>query len=195
MRFSAGAMLFYDDCNCSMDDIRKITLACVLVAVVWFSAGADDYVQRQSEKGWVFHMFCKKMPSAVSKQKPGAVEYDYTYVEGPDSVSLLMTIELPAAYKPVRAEFRACGAVDAYESGLIYADSKGKGYKCRIKTSFPFDDWVRMYSCSDPFRLSLVFDGGSGYVSYVFGFAGRQWEKHRSEVSRFQQTIKYNTGK
>lgn len=175
--------------------INRLFLVCLSAVCTVFVITADNYVQRLSEKGHIFHMFSKKMPSGVRNQKPKAIEYDYTYVEMPDSVSLLLTVELPAAYKPTEVEFQTCDTVYNYRSDLIYADPKGKGYKCRIKTMFPFCDWQRIYLCENPFVLILKFQSGTSRISYSFGFPAKHWEKERNEIAKFQDIIRLNTGK
>lgn len=135
------------------------------------------------------------MPTPVPKQKPASIDYDYTYVQDPDTVSLLFSIELEKPYRPASTEIQTCDTIYTYTPELIYADPKGKGYKCRLKISFPFTNWQTMYDCTIPFKLIINFENSNSPISYVFGFSGKKWENHRKDAQQLLEIIKYNTGK
>lgn len=179
-----------------MNRINTLVIASLAGAFTSLVAVAGtDYVQRQGERGWIFHTLSKEMPTPISKQKPGSIDYDYTYVQNPDSVSLLFSIELDKAYKPISTDIQTCDTTYTYTPELIYADPKGKGFKCRMKISFPYSDWQDIYSCTTPFKIILLFGNDSISESYIFGFSGKKWEKHRKDLQQLLETIKYNIGK
>lgn len=171
----------------------------LLLSTLSFHSGiraeAADYVQRLGAKGWIYHTFNKKMPSIDKRQKPKSIDYDYTYVEQPDSVNMLCTIDLTDSYRPYKVEICTPDTVMRFTPEIIYADPTKSGYECRLRIPMSFNDWKAMYDTTVPFIIRFKMANGDSHISYSFGFNGKKWESDRLKITRLQQAIEFSKRK
>lgn len=168
-------------------------LAC-LFSVLWCSAGINSmYVQKNGDNGWLFHIFSQKMPSTDKKAK--TLEYDYTYLEQTDSVTLLSTVITRTAGKPLTTTIAYCGEEYKAATGLIYLRSKGKNFEIRTSTVIPFAVWEAMYSSPQPFTLTYTMEQGGTTVDMTFGYSSGKWSGNSGKLRQIISTIRINTGK
>lgn len=160
-----------------------------------FGVQASDYVQRLGSKGWVYHTFSKKMPSIEKGQKPKSIDYDYTYIEQPDSVNLLCTIDLSDNYRPENVEICTRDTAMRFIPEIIYADPSKSGYECRMKIPMSFNDWMMMYDSATPFIIRFNMSKGDSRISYSFGYKNKKWDSDRLNIIRLQHAIKFRTQK
>lgn len=179
-----------------MKTLKHLLLAVAVVSGLISLSGAGsgtDYVQRLGAKGWIYHTFNKRLPATDKKQKIRNIKYDYTYIEQPDSVNLLLTIQLPEAHRPDHIRISCGDTTYVMPSEIIYADPIKEGFKCRIKTSFTFEAWQKMYTCEQAFTLTVNCRLGGEHKSYVFGYSKKRWKSERNKIISLQKAIKYTS--
>lgn len=173
-------------------------LIAVCIAFVWLCcAGVGNmYVQRHGRDGWLFFVFSQKMPAVKGNSSAKNLEYDYTYLESSDSVTLLATMKTDLSQRPLSASIMTCDTVYNAPVEMIYATPKGKGFVYRIKTVMPFRIWEKMYDCRKPFVIKYCFsDGDNGFFECAFGYPEGKWKGNRKKMGMILETVKFNTGK
>lgn len=174
----------------------KAAMACAAVICLCCAGVGNMYVQRHGSEGWLFFVFSQKLPAVKGNVLAKNIEYDYTYLESTDSVTLLATLRTNLAQKPVYSVIDFCDTSYKAPAELIYASPKGKGFVYRIKTVMPFGIWERMYACSEPFVVSYEFSSDSvSMVKCSFGYSLGKWKDNRVKMASIIETVKFNTGK
>lgn len=174
--------------------LRKICLFTIILifSTLIISAGpGSDYVHRLGSEGWVYYVFSSKMPATNDTKNPKNIEYDYTYVQKPDSVFLLCTIQTNGYQRPNMTNILCCDTIYNIKPELIYANPYKDGFKCRLKISFQYETWERMYHCDKPFILRFIFGNSENQLKYDFGFSKKKWEKERKKILAVQEAIKF----
>ena len=176
--------------------IRTYLIGIVISFTVFFAyAGIGGmYVQKNGENGWLFHIFSQKLPPAKDTHVK-SLDYDYTYLEQTDSVSLLVTIRIPNAGKAQMANIKCCGKDYTSPVEVIYFKLKGKDMEYRLKTTVPFTYWEEMYSCDDPFTLTYTFYRNKDTDVYCFEYSQSKWKRNRNKISSIIGIIKMNVNK
>jgi len=165
-----------------------------IVLLMLCSAGINDmFVQKKGENGWLFHVFSQKMPSRDEKVK--SLEYDYTYLEQTDSVTLLSTIISKTAYTPETATFSYCGTVYSAKTNLVFLKPKGKNYEIRTSTVIPFNVWDSLYLCPNPFSLTYTMKYNNNYIDMTFGYSSGKWKSNSAKLRQIINSVKINTWK
>lgn len=168
-------------------------LAC-LILVLLCTAGINSmYVQKHGDNGWLFHIFSQKMPSKDKKAK--ALEYDYTYLEQIDSVTLLSTIITKNAYRPITTTISYCDTQYSVKTRLVFLRPKGKNYEIRTSSMIPFDVWEAMYQSPRPFTLTYVMEYGNTPANITFGYNTDKWRDNSRKLRQIISTIRINIGK
>ena len=176
--------------------MRASAAAALVMSVALPSEGRlrEDYVQQQTDAGWLFHVFSRKLPAAPG-HRGAAARVDYTYLERPDSVTVLATLRLESALTPQEAEAVWCGGSCTVALEQLYVQPAGKGYDYRLRARLPFGVWAGMYACDTPFTLTFRFAGAQGEVSRVYGYSPKSWTGERRRMEGILQMVRQNTGK
>ncbi|MDE7438238.1 MAG: hypothetical protein K2M93_07100 [Muribaculaceae bacterium] len=178
-------------------NIRKLYFVLTLTVVILVSGIGNMYVQRKGEHGWVFHIFTQKM-SAKSNQHnvAGHVDFDYTFVEDTDSVSMLSTVKFPIGTKPVSIDIVSAGKSYNFSPEIIYVKPKGKmSLEYRFKISFPFSIWNEIYESPLPFSLQYNTILQETEHTASFGYDKSKWGANQKKMLAIIEIIKYNTNK
>ena len=113
------------------------------------------YVQRSAGGESVFFIFSQKLPACKdSKQEAKKVDYDYTYVQRTDSVSLLMTLELKEVVRNLNVTITNPDICIKSVPELIFAKAKGKGMQYRLRMMMTFAEFEKLYYSTSPFTMS-----------------------------------------
>lgn len=177
---------------------RIVAAVAICIAMICLcSAGVENkFVQRQRSDGWLFFIFSQKMPAVKGNALAKNIDYDYTFLESTDSVTLLATLRTDVACKPTYSAIEFCDTSYTTPVELIYALPKGKGFVYRIKTVIPFEIWYKMYQCSNPFVLTYGFPGnGTASLECKFGYTSGKWKSNRDNIARIIEAVRFNTGK
>lgn len=178
--------------------MRKLTLIiylCLLLGCTFTSiAGVNSmFVQRKGEAGWLYHIFPQKMPSLDKKTKN--INYDFTFTEETDSVTLLATVITASPLKPKTLHIESCGRKKEYDVETLYLIPHGSKYEYRILAKMPFGEWTSLYDCPNPYVLRYVFGEDSPSEEYSFSYGVSKWKSKRKDLLIIINTIKLNTGK
>lgn len=164
----------------------------LLLTLTLCSAGVKNmFVQRKGEFGWVFHVFSQKMPSA-DKKCPD-LQYDYTYTQKNDSVTMLTTLILPDALIPDEAAITMADSTTHYPLSMVYIDPKGSKFEYRLSCVMPLSQWEKMYASPTPFTLTFTMKEPNDTRSYSFKCKDKKWESTRNKMQQIIFTIKLNT--
>ncbi len=165
-----------------------------MILVLLCTAGINSmYVQKHGDNGWLFHIFSQKMPSKDKKAKN--LEYDYTYLEQTDSVTLLSTIISKNACRPVTATISYCDTQYSVKTDLVFLRPKGKNFEIRTGIVIPFDVWEAMYMCPQPFTLTYAMEYGNTPTDITFGYNTGKWRDNSRKIRQIISAVKINTGK
>lgn len=161
------------------------------------AAGVGNmFVQRHGSDGWLFFVFSQKLPALKGNDLSKQIDYDYTFLESTDSVTLLATLRTDISRRPTCSQVNFCDTTYTAPVELIYATPKGKGFVYRIKTVMPFRIWESMYACSEPFVITYEFSGvNASPVKCSFGYSIGKWKDNRAKMTSIIETVKFNTGK
>lgn len=166
----------------------------ICVTIMLCSAGLNDaFVQRQTEKGWLFHIFSQKMPSLDKKSKD--IKYDFTYLQQTDSVTLLASMETASSCTPDSIKISYCGITYSAPAELLYLTPNKKIYNIRVKATIPYQIWYDIYKCTSPFILQYTMHDGNTLHTYSFGYNNKKWKSNREKNLTIINSIKINTGK
>lgn len=164
------------------------------IALTLCSAGFNDlFVQRQTEKGWLFHTFSQNMSSIDKKSKD--LKYDFTYLQQTDSVTLLATIVSQTAFTPDSLHISCCGKNYAVPTELVYLTPAKNKFDIRIKADLPFDIWEDLYTCTNPYTLYYKMKNGNQTEILSFGYNSKKWKSIREKTFLIISSVKINTGK
>lgn len=169
----------------------------MLVAVSFLSINAKNiskmYLQHQSERGNVVFVFEQKMDAADKNQGVKNIAYDLTYVEEPDSVSILSTIKLKQAEKPDKITITNGTEEYTSEPEVIFVNAKGKDTVYRLKVVVPFAFLCQIYAAPEAYKIIYTFSNGNRKKNYVF--ADKKWTKQKETMNALLDIIKLNTGR
>lgn len=180
----------------NLPEMKKIILSSIAICmtILLCAAGFNDaFVQRQTEKGWLFHIFSQKMPSIDKKSKE--LKYDYTYLQQTDSVTMLASMVTKSPFTPDSLLITYCGRTYSAPAELIYLTPGKNKFDIRIKASIPYQIWYDIYSCADPFKVQYTIRGGDSSDTYSFGYNSKKWKSNRDRNFTIINSIKINTGK
>lgn len=179
--------------------IPRLILPALLLATATTPAAArlnDQYVQRQTEQGWLFHIFSKKIPAdRQRKNANGSAQIDYTYLQQPDSVTILATIQLDNPLTPDSLSIHSCDTTYNAPAELIYVNPAGRHYNYRLRARIPFDAWSAIYACPQPFTITFSLTGPQGPHTCSYSHPARKWPKEQQQIQRIIHLIRQNTGK
>lgn len=164
------------------------------LSILLCNAGSKDtYVQRQTENGWLFHIFSQEMPSLDKKSKD--LKYDFTYLQQTDSATLLATMVTEAPCTPDSLKISYCGHTYSAPTELVYFTPGKKKFDIRVKAAIPYQIWNDIYSCTDPFVMQFSMRDGDTLYIYSFGYNDKKWKTNRNKIYRIISSIKINTGR
>jgi len=153
----------------------------------------DAFVQRQTAKGWLFHIFSQKMPSLDKKSKD--LKYDFTYLQETDSVTLLASMVTESSCRPDSLIITYCGNIYSTPAELLYLTPKKDKFDIRVKAAIPYEVWHNIYTCAKPFILQYTMRKGDTLDTYAFGYNCKKWKSNREKYYRIINSIKINTDK
>jgi hypothetical protein len=156
-------------------------------------AGNFEKFYRQSlhAEGLLYFVLPQQMPC----QQAGAgipcepLSYDYTCLDGRDSVSLLVTITSGEVFRPDSLHIAAGLSDGTYPVEVIYYKPVKKRWECRTRIVMPYRQWEEMYRPEQPFRLEFSSTPGA---RACFSDSPRKWPKIRADFLRLQEMIKLN---
>jgi len=176
--------------------MRKILFSsiAICITILLCAAGFNDaFVQRQTEKGWLFHIFSQKIPSLDKKSKD--LKYDFTYLQQTDSVTILASMSRESSCTPDSLIITYCGHTYSAPAELLYLTPDKNKFDIRIKASIPYQVWHDIYSCVNPFILQYTMRNGDLLYTYSFGYNSKKWKSNRQKIYTIINSIKINTGK
>lgn len=149
------------------------------------------YRQSPYSEGTLYFVNPQSMPEVKGNKmyctKP--LSYDYTYLDGRDSVTLLMTIVTKKMYKPDHLQIT--GPIEKqYPIELLYCEMDKKAWKSRLSCLISYEDWKKMYRAAAPFVLELHSENGE--VQPRFSDKPRGWEKLCEDYIRLHDLIDLN---
>ncbi|MCM1070135.1 MAG: hypothetical protein NC210_03420 [[Clostridium] fimetarium] len=172
----------------------RMLILCAIAMTLCGAGIGNMYVQKKGDSGWMFHIFSQKMPLLYGDAGKH-MEYDYTFVEKTDSVSLLATVVCAGAPKPVDMAVSYGDARYNRQPDLIYAKPKGEKTEYRLRLMLPFETWDAMYGSVEPFVVSFGFSSGRDTMVASYGLTGNKWRKNKEKIAVIIGQIKLNTGK
>lgn len=103
-----------------------------------------------------------------------------------------MSIEIPYVSDFESASLTYCE--ESYSSNIekIYIDANGNGFFYRIGITIPYKIWEALYNCATPFTLSIGLSNRQSNDSLNFGYSGKKWEKHRTDLNKILEIIRFN---
>lgn len=151
------------------------------------------YVQTVHPEGLLYFVFPQKMPrqshEKAAVRKP--LQYDYTYLDACDSVTLLATVVTGAAF---RADSLCIGFASGEQKTTaaepIYCQPVKHSWESRIRCRLHRDDWERLYRAEAPFTLTFV--SGESDLRPCFGDKPRNWPKVCARFVRLHEIIRLN---
>lgn len=151
------------------------------------------YVQTVHPEGLLYFVFPRKMPEANGKKtaarKP--LQYDYTYLDACDSVTLLATVVTGPVFKADSLCIAFAGGEQKKAAAEpIYCQPVKRGWECRVRCRLHRDDWERLYRAEAPF--TLTFFSTQSDLRPCFGDKPRNWPKVCARFVRLQEIIRLN---
>ncbi len=139
------------------------------------------------------HPFLISLLEKGLSDKP--LQYDYTYLDARDSVSMLMTV---VTRKPVRIDSLLIQLPSTanikHPLEQIYIQPKGKKWENRLQCTISYQEWCLMYASPEPFILQFSMPDEDNEI--VFADKRHKWTKIAARFTGLQQIIELNkTGK
>lgn len=120
------------------------------------------YVSLLTDKGTVYHTYPMNLVNIDNANKRLSVsklKYDYTYVDSKDSVDILISVSYNILSKPEHISF---DGTTYYPTSIIYIDNKDKRFIYRFQCTFPYKEWIKLYSSiNHPFTVNLYCEDGT----------------------------------
>lgn len=173
----------------------KISFLFVFLIVLSSSKSGKTYLQYESDKGTVFYFFEQKMDAVEKNKNVKQLKYDYTFVEEPDSVTVLSTLNLNGVYKPKSATLSYNNKVYTADCDIIFIKTGGKLTEYRLRFTIPFEVWEELYRSINPVTFSYAFDNNGNSINFDFADSPKKWAKQREKMCNLIEMIKLNTGK
>ncbi len=174
-----------------------IFLSILSVSGSYVNAGGINkmFVQRNAGDECVFFVYSQRMPGCDNIRKEVKhIDYDFTYAQRTDSVSMLMTVEVSQSMRNITGVISSDSIVYSSPVELIYVKSKGDTMQYRMRLMMPFDEFEAMYaSATDPFVLTIRHD--NSIQELCFRYNPHKWESYRKKMCEIIELIKLNTGK
>lgn len=143
----------------------------------------------------MFHIFSQKMPSVSSNNAAKNINFDFTYVEQTDSVSMLATVAHTESARPMEVSVDTGDTTYNFIPELVYAEPKRNNMEYRLKIVLPFNVWENMYDSPRPYRISFNFKSDIAPDRYTYGFPVKKWKSKQEKMTAIIGQIKLNTGK
>ena len=154
------------------------------------------YKQRSVGNESLFYIYEQKLPSIdINGLKTNAVKYNYTYLQKTDSVTMILSVKLPEISKKIEVDLKGNNIDTIFSPEIIYVQPTGKKYEYRLKISFPFETFEKIYAQDTPFRLIVNINDNVGSLSYIFGYSQKQWIKNREKMYSIINIINVNVGR
>lgn len=139
-----------------------ILLISVLSPYTIFAKSLDKlYVSLLTEKGTVYHTYPMDLVNidhANKRLSVSKLKYDYTYIDSKDSVDVLISVSYNILSKPEHISF---DGTTSYPTSIIYIDNKNKRFIYRFQCTFPYKEWIKLYSSIIPFTVNLYCEDGT----------------------------------
>ncbi len=154
------------------------------------------FVQRSVGDESLFYIFPQTLPAYKdTKSESKSLDYDYTYVQKNDSVTMLISLTLKAPVKKIKAEITCNNAVYRFEPELLFAKPKGNKLVYRLRLSMPYKDFENINMSPTPFVLSFYYGINEKESILNFGYNQKKWNENRQKMTSILNLININTGK
>lgn len=115
-------------------------------------------------------------------------EYDMTYVEGNDSITLNFTIDIDTLAKVEKIIIHADGTETKDETTVcMYCDVLKSSYEIRTSSRISFNDMEKIYESEKPLIFHVTLSNG---VECTATYPISKWRKENSAITRIVQSIK-----
>lgn len=133
---------------------------------------SDKYLVRKVDGGLLYFV---KPFSALRAENSGRVEFDMTYLNVKDSITLnFYFINKKLENIKVLAFVTEADTLLKVPVSLLFADKLKKNFRFRGNTSFLYSKWLQILNQSKTVKLVLISDSNSPYL-----FRFNNWEKYR----------------
>ncbi|MCC8170344.1 MAG: hypothetical protein LIP00_00885 [Parabacteroides sp.] len=154
------------------------------------------YVQTVHPDGLLYFVFPRKMPEAKNGKavSRAPLQYDYTYLDASDSVTVLLTVVTGPVFKcdSLCIGF-ASGEQKKAAASPIYCKPVKHGWESRIRSRLHRNDWEQLYQAEQPFTFTL--SSAESDLRLRFGDQPRKWPQIRTRFVRLQEVIRLNKEK
>ncbi|MDE7382034.1 MAG: hypothetical protein K2N03_07920 [Muribaculaceae bacterium] len=180
--------------------MKKIVVifSVIVMGIVNLSATnvKDMFVQRSTGDESLFFIFSQSLPGQrENRESPKKLDYDFTYVQKTDSVTMLMTVNLPKSPKKLLISVETGNNTFEKEAEIIFVKPAKSSYSYRLRIMLSFKEFEEMYESSSPFTISLHYDYINKLYDYKFRLSQNKWLDNRKKMMDIIELIKLNTGK
>lgn len=113
-------------------------------------------------------------------------EYDVTYLDWQDSITINFTAYTPSADVPVKlAITNGCTTYLCDNYKHLYLEFRKKGYTARMTSRYALKDFLKILQQAQPLQFTFEQDGQQKRAAYK----PKAWEKERKTLNRIFQLI------
>ena len=173
--------------------MKRIIYVLILLMSCSMVEARDFYQAVMQQNGTLYFVFPQRMPvlNAYGRQGMKQLDYDYTYLDSRDSVSMLMTVECNMLCQIDHATITyGNGKTISSDVEILYCDKKKLQWVHRIGIKFTQGQWNEVYSQLKPFTLTLVDKNGMPIAA--FSDKVNNWGKIRTQYSDLMTVIRLN---
>ena len=177
--------------------VSLLVFIVVSIGNVSYSAGIEKmFVHRSAGDKSLFFIFSQTLPGCKeTRSLTKSMDYDYTYLQKTDSVTMLLTLPLQSRATGLLAKITTDKESYIFEPELIYAEPRKGKIIYRLRLNMPFDTFVEMYSSTDPFIVSFNYDCSGREENLCFSYDKKKWLDNKEKLLSIIDLIKLNTGK
>lgn len=179
-----------------MKRVVNLFLFAVISCYAYASGINKMYVQRNAGNECVFFIFSQKIPALDNtKMHTRNLEYDFTYAQRTDSVSMLLTVVLKEPVKMQQISIVNDNLSVSSAPETIYVKSVGSKMKYRLRLMMPFEEFYQIYNSPNPYTLMLSTENQGKILELMFGYDSKKWVDNSKKMRAIIELIKLNTGK
>ena len=164
---------------------------------VLYPAGIEKmFVHRSAGEESLFFIFTQNLPACKETRTIAkSIDYDYTYLQKTDSVTMLLTLPLHYTATGISAEIKTDKESYTFVPELIYAEPKKGKIIYRLRLNMPYEAFVDMYSSTNPFIVSFNYDCSGREENVCFRYDDKKWLDNKEKLLSIIDLINLNTGK
>lgn len=162
-----------------------------------YSAGIEKmFVHRSAGEESLFFIFSQTLPACKeTRSMSKSIDYDYTYLQKTDSVSMLLSLPLHHTVTGMSVEITSDKESYVFDPELIYAEPRKGKIIYRLRLNMPFETFVDMYSSNAPFIVSINYDYSGHEENVCFSYDQKHWLDNKGKILSIIDLIKINVGK